>query len=301
MGAGARTTKDRFINNLNIFQLVPDSRRLWVYNAFLQDKFAVSDAVSLVAGIKVERSTFSGWQLLPNLRLAWQPSERALLWAAVSRAVRTPSRIDRQLQALPLLAPAPSFDSEKLTAFELGYRGEPARDVSLSLSAFANRYDDIRTTEFTGNPFPIMLRNGYKGWTYGLEAWGNAQVTRWWRAGFGVATLSKHLKVKDGRVDLNRRNALGNDPEWQVRLHSQFDLLPRLALTLNGRAVGKIDMDPEIGGYTELDGRLAYQASDAIELFVAGRNLLHQTHAEHNDPLSQLARRSLYAGARLRI
>jgi outer membrane receptor for ferric coprogen and ferric-rhodotorulic acid len=76
---------------------------------------------------------------------------------------------------------------------------------------------------------------------------------------------------------------------------------PRLELTVNARAVGRIDMNPEIGGYAEVDGRLAYQASDAIELFVAGRNLLHRTHAEHNDPAAQLARRSLYAGARLRI
>ena len=301
MGAGARTTKDRFINNLNIFQLVPNSRRLWVYNAFLQDRFSLTDQLSAIAGVKVERSTFSGWQLLPNFRLAWQPHERHMLWAAVSRSVRTPSRIDRQLQALPLLAPAPAFDSEKLTAFELGYRGEPAKEVSLSATAYANRYDDIRTTEFTGNPLPIMLRNGYKGWTYGLEAWGSAQLTQWWRAGFGLATLAKNLRVKDDRVDLSRRNALGNDPEWQVRLHSQMELAPRLALTLNGRAVGKIEMDPEIGGYTELDGRLAYQASDSVELFVAGRNLLHRTHIEHNDGSAQLARRSLYAGARFRI
>jgi len=301
-GAGVRTTDDEFINNLNIFQLVPNSRRLWVYNAFLQDRIALSETLAVTAGVKVERSTFSGWELLPNLRLAWQPTPEHLLWAAVSRAVRTPSRIDRQLQALPLLAPAPSFDSEKLTAFEIGYRGEPAKDFSLSLTAFANRYDDIRTTEFTGDPFPIMLRNGYRGWTWGIEAWGSAQVTSWWRAGFGLATLKKDLEIKEGRVDLARRNALGNDPKWQIRAHSQFDLAPRLELTLNGRAVGRIDMDPEIGGYAEVDGRLAYQANEAIELFVAGRNMLHQTHVEHNDPgATQLARRSFYAGARLRI
>ena len=301
-GAGVRTTDDEFINNLNIFQLVPNNNRLWVYNAFLQDRIALSEQVAVTAGIKVERSTFSGWQLLPNLRLAWQPNKEHLVWAAVSKAVRTPSRIDRQLQALPLLAPAPGFDSEKLTAFELGYRGEPAKDVLLSVTAFANRYDDIRTTEFTGAPFPIMLRNGYRGWTWGVEAWGSAQVTRWWRAGLGVATLKKDLEVVEGRVDLARRNALGNDPKWQIRAHSHFDLAPRLDLTLNGRAVGRIDMNPEIGGYAEVDARLAYQASEAIEVFVAGRNLLHRTHAEPNDPGSaQLARRSLYAGARLRI
>jgi iron complex outermembrane receptor protein len=160
-GIGARRTKDRFVNDLNPFELVPESKSLWVYNIFAQDRFNIAPELSVIAGVKLERSSFVGWQLLPNLRLAYQPNDRSLFWAAVSRAVRTPSRIDRELQFLPFVAPSTDFDSEKVTAFEAGYRGEPSNWLSFSVNLFYNRYTDIRTTEVTAFPGnPIELLNG---------------------------------------------------------------------------------------------------------------------------------------------
>jgi iron complex outermembrane receptor protein len=299
-GAGVRTTRDEFINELNLFNLVPPRRRLWVFNGFVQDRFRIAPDVSVTAGVKVERSTFSGLQLLPNLRVAWQPNGQTLLWAAVSRAVRTPSRIDRQLQALPLLAPAPGFTSEKLVAVEAGYRGQPSSTTSISVNGFVNFYDDLRSTEFVDGHFQLM--NGQEGRTYGVEAWGNAQLLPWWRASLGVTTLWKDLHDKPGHTELIPRNSLGNDPRWQVTGRSDFDLTSRLQLSLDARAVGRIEQDPEIGSYVEAGGQLSYQASRQIELFVAGRNLLHRTHVESNDPSgAQLARRTIYAGARARF
>jgi iron complex outermembrane receptor protein len=186
-GFGARTTRDEFINELTLFNLGPPRRRLWVFNGFVQDRHHVTPDLSLIAGVKLERSTFSGWQVLPNLRLAWQPDPRTLLWAAVSRAVRTPSRIDRQLEALPFLAPAPEFASEKLIAVEAGYRGQPSSSTTLSVNGFVNFYDDLRTTEFVDGHFQLM--NGAEGRTYGVEAWGTAQLSPWWRASLGVSSL----------------------------------------------------------------------------------------------------------------
>ena len=161
LGGGMRTTRDEFINNLNAFRLNPETRRLWIYNGFIQDRIRLTPTLSLIAGLKAEETSFTGIELLPNLRIAWQPSERALLWAAVSRAVRTPSRIDRQLEFLPLLAPGTGFVSEKLVAFEAGYRGQPTARTTLSVSVFFNLYDDLRTAEFQpgGGP-PIQLMNG---------------------------------------------------------------------------------------------------------------------------------------------
>jgi iron complex outermembrane receptor protein len=302
-GAGVRTTKDRFINNHDQFQLNPTSRRLWVYNMFAQDRFAVTPDLSIIAGLKVERSSFVGWQLLPNLRVAYQPHARALLWASVSRAVRTPSRIDRQLEALPLLAQSPDFESEKLVALEAGYRGEPTSWLNLSVSVFYNFYSDLRTTELSpGNVVPIELSNGRSGRTYGIEAWGSAQVTPWWRLSLGATTLHKNFHVAGERIDLAPRNSLGADPHWQVVGSSQMDLTPKLKLNLDMRGVGKLDLPPEVGSYVEAGGQLGYDLTEKIELYLAGRNLIHRTHAENGDPAaSQLARRSIYLGTRLRF
>ena len=302
-GAGVRTTKDLFINNLNAFELDPESRRLWVYNAFVQDRFALSPRLSLIAGVKAEKSSFVGWQLLPNVRIAYQPNQRTLLWAAVSRAVRTPSRIDRQLEFLPVVAPSTDFGVEKLLAFETGYRGEPSSWLSLSVNLFYNIYHDLRTTEFlNGSTIPIELLNGREARTYGIEAWAKAQVTPWWRLSFGASTLHKNSHVTDDRFDLQPRNSLGADPHWQVLASSDADLTQKLHLTLDVRDVGRLDLPPAVPGYVEAGGQLGYDLTDAIQLFVAARNLLHHTHLENGDPAAaQLARRTIYAGARARF
>jgi iron complex outermembrane receptor protein len=301
-GAGVRTTKDLFVNDLNPFELDPESRRLWVYNIFAQDRFSLSPELSLIAGVKLEKSSFVGWQVLPNVRLSYQPSERTLFWAAVSRAVRTPSRIDRELEFLPFVAPSTQFDAEKLTAFEAGYRGEPASWLSFSVNLFYNLYTDLRTTELTDFPGnPIELLNGRKGTTYGVEAWGKAQVTPWWRLSLGATTLHKNFHVLDDRVDLIPRNSLGADPRWQVVGSSDIDLTPKLRLTLDVRGVAPLDLPPHVPGYVDAGGKLGYDLSERVELFVAARNLLHHTHLENGDPSAQLVKRSIYAGTRLRF
>jgi iron complex outermembrane receptor protein len=194
VGAGVRTTRDEFINNLNPFILVPTRKRLWITNVFAQDEMALGNQLALTAGVKLEQSSFSGLEIPPNLRLAWQPAEKTLFWSAVSRAVRTPSRIDRNLQALPFLAPATEFKSETLTAIEAGYRGQPTNSTSLSVSLFYNIYDDLRTTEFRPDGV-VMLANSLKGTTYGIEAWATQQLAPWWRLKLGLATLAKDFEV----------------------------------------------------------------------------------------------------------
>lgn len=303
VGGGVRTTRDEFVNNLNPFHLAPSSRRLWVFTVFAQDRFRLTPELSLIAGLKAEQSTFSGVELLPNVRLAWQPHERMLLWGAVSRAVRTPSRIDRNLEFLPLLATAPGFRSEKLIAFEAGYRGQPTRRTSLSVSVFYNLYDDIRTTELApGGVLPIRLANGLEGATYGIEAWSRTQFAPWWRLDLGLAALWKDFRLDPGHVDLAQRDSLGHDPDYQLLARSHMNLTERLQLNVGVRLVGEIDTPPRLGSHVEADARVAYRLSDSIELYVAGSNLLHRTHAESNDPQrAQLPQRSVYGGTRLRF
>jgi iron complex outermembrane receptor protein len=301
-GAGLRTTRDEFINNLNAFQLDPTSKRLWIGNAFVQDRIDVGGGLSIIPGIKIERSTFTGWQALPNLRLAWQADERNLLWGALSRAVRTPSRIDRSLSNPPLLVPATGFQSEKLIALEGGYRGQPLANATLSVTAFHNWYDDIRTTELTNGGLPIQLRNGIRGRSWGIEAWGSVQVTDWWRLSLGGTRLWKDFAAKEGRADLANLAALGDDPRWQLQAGTQVDVADKVQLTLNGRWVGAIDTAPRIPSYVEASGRVAFAVTDLLELFAAGRNLLHGSHLESNDlNQGQRPQRSIVVGSRLRF
>jgi iron complex outermembrane receptor protein len=302
LGAGVRTTKDLFDNNLNPFVLTPERKRLYVLNAFVQDEIALGGGFDLIAGIKLENSSFSGLEVLPNVRLAWQPNERVLLWSSVSRAVRTPSRIDRQLNFLPILATADDFRSEELTAFEAGYRGQPSPSTTLSVSVFYNRYDNLRTTELApGGALPIRLSNGMKGETWGVEAWATQQVAPWWRLRLGLATLGKDLREKPGRNDITDGGSGGNDPDFKLMARSEINLGSDVDLDFGIRAVDDLPQ-PRIGAYVEADARLAWRATDSLELYVAGSNLLRSSHEESGYiNAAQRVERSVYAGTRVRF
>ncbi|MDO9488877.1 MAG: TonB-dependent receptor, partial [Sphingomonadaceae bacterium] len=299
-GAGVRTTKDMFVNNLGFFTLDPVEKRLWLGNIFIQDRFAISDRLAITAGLKLEKTSFTSVEVLPNLRLAYQPNDKTLLWTAVSRAVRTPSRIDRDLQEPGILL-AGTFNSEQLTALEVGYRGQPSAKTSVSVSLFYNMYDGLRTTEPASTTafLPVRLENGLEGDTFGIEAWGTAEVASWWRLSAGIATIDKDFELKPGRVDIENGISLGNDADVQARFRSQMNLAANVEFDVMLRAVDTLP-DPHVDSYMEADARIAWRPSEVVELFVAGRNLLHDRRDESGDAeRGSLLPRSVIAGTRL--
>src|SRR5205085_6783575 len=115
-----------------------------------------------------------------------------LLWAAASRALRAPSRIDKEffLPATPpfLIDGGPDFRSEIADVLEVGYRGQPDPRLSWSVTGFHHWYDRLRSGEQqpSGN---FQVQNGTAGRVWGVEAWGNVQVTRRWRLSVGLVEL----------------------------------------------------------------------------------------------------------------
>jgi iron complex outermembrane receptor protein len=298
VGAGARMTRDKFVNNANFFQLTPQSKTLWIYNAFAQDRIDLGGGVAVTGGLKLEKTTFTGVELLPSVRLAWQLSSDHLLYASAARALREPSRIDRDLTAPGFLVGG-TFQAEKLTALEAGYRGQPARNVSLSVATFYNLYDDLRSTATTPvTVVPFRLANGIKGHTWGVEAWGTAQMTDWWRLSAGISTLHKSFHLDPGAVDAGNFVSLGNDPDYHLQLASRFDFTPSLGLDVQVRRYGSRP-NPKVPAYTDADARLGWRVAPAVELYVAGSNLFHDSRPESEDVnRGQLVHRIVYLGAR---
>lgn len=297
-GAGLRLTWDKFINPINAFQLNPRARSLWFWNGFVQDRIDLGGGLALTAGAKLEQISYTNVQILPSMRLAWQVAPDHLLWGAIARAVRTPSRIDRQLEAPGILRPG-TFQPEQLTAFELGYRGQPASNLSLSVNLFYNRYDRLRTTR--PDPvtvFPVELANGLRGETWGVEAWAAWQATRWWRLTAGVSTLGKRFRLRPGEQDLENGISLGNDPDYHWQVGSRMDLSDRLALDLQLRSYDSRP-DPKVPTYYDLNARIGWRVTPKVELFVTGVNLLDARRPESADTdRGQLVRRGVSAGLR---
>jgi len=299
-GLGHRINRDKFINNVNIFVFDPPVKTYNLSNVFLQDTYAIEDNLKLTVGTKFEYNTFSGFEYLPSARLAWQVSDAHLLWSAVSRAVRTPTPIDRNLVAPGLFIGGPDFRSEKLIAYEVGYRGRPSADATFSVSLYYNQYDDVRTTQLspTGG-LPISFGNGLRGDGYGVEAWGEYRALPWWRLSPGVNFLHKNLGLKPGATDISNRQSTGNDPAYQFSLRSAMDLPHGLELDVGVRTVDDLP-NPPIASYVAVDARLGWHVTDGIELSLSALDLFDGRHAETaasaGPPLD--LRRTVYIGLR---
>lgn len=284
-GGGYRRSRDA-VGNTAALAFLPANLRLTLANVFAQDTIALSERLRLTVGAKFERNNYTGLEFQPNARLAWQLSDQSLLWTALSRAVRTPSRLDRELFSPGIppftgLAGGPDFQSEKLTAFEIGYRAQPSPRWSYSVTAFRHRYDDLRSLESispSGGP-PAVIANLMEGRAHGIEAWGSWRAADWWRLSVGLNTLNKSLHFKPGSRDIGGLQGAGNDPPRKFMLRSAMNLGPHGEFDVNVRSVAARP-NPAVPSHVALDIRWAWQFSRDVELSLTGFNLLERRHPE---------------------
>lgn len=292
-GGGYRLMQDRVANTPAI-AFLPARRDLHLFNAFLQNEISlIPDSLFLTLGSRFEHNDYSGFEFQPTARLAWTPAVDHTFWAAVSRAVRSPSRIDTEVFApnpppLGLQGGGSRFDSEKLMAYELGYRTEVAQNLGLSVATFFHDYDDVRSVEpVAGAPGQTIILNRLAARTYGVEISATWQPLDFWRLRGGYTLFRKHIRF--GRsLDVNQGRAEGNDPQHQFVLHSminlprnfEFDSVLRYVDNLNQRG-------PTVPSYVELDLRLGWHPAPNWEFALVGQNLLNRRHPEFGAPATR--------------
>jgi len=278
-GGGYRHADDRVTNSTQLAFLPEDKTLHWT-NVFAQDEIALGSRWRLTLGTKLESNVYTGTDFLPSARLAWKPDPQQLVWSAASRAVRAPSRLDRELfaPAQPpfILAGGPDFRSEVVKVYELGYRAQRA-SLSYSVTGFYNQYDELRSVEQAGSAF--VLGNKMEGHGQGLEAWGTLQAARAWRLSAGALFLDQHLRLKPDSTDTTGVAAAGNDPKHQFSLRSSLDLGGNQQFDVMARYVGELP-NPRVPAYAAVDARYAWQVRREVELSVTAQNLFDHAHPE---------------------
>jgi iron complex outermembrane receptor protein len=293
-GFGYRLTRD-VVTNAPALAFFPARLNQSLISGFAQDEVPLGKDWSLTFGTKVEHNDYSGLEVEPSVRLQWIATPDQSLWAAVSRAVRRPSRIDRDLSegAPPyfvLLAGGQGFTSEKVTAYELGHRAHFGPNIATSFSAYYNDYDDVRST--APNPktiFPFFFENNLKGETHGFEFTADWQALAGWRLHASYNLLREHLRIKPGQTDINNALNETSDPRQQFSLRSSVDLPHAVEFDTEWR---RVDARPghngptpaSLPGYFELNARLGWRPLKNLELSVVGQNLLHNHHPEYGLP-----------------
>jgi iron complex outermembrane receptor protein len=143
-----------------------------LYSLFLHDEITlIPGTVSLIIGSRFEHNDYSGFDVQPNGRLLWTITPNNSAWAAVSRAVRSGTSGEQdinyryrtipvktaqnqndpqltEIQKLPVIGIPyrleilgnKNFKSEELLAYEIGYRTEPMPRLSFDIAAYYNSY-----------------------------------------------------------------------------------------------------------------------------------------------------------------
>jgi iron complex outermembrane receptor protein len=303
-GAGVRLIPEsittHFPGSVDFF---PPQRTDALYSGFVQEEIKfIPDKLSLTGGIKLEHNDYSGFEFQPNVRLLYRPRVHESFWAAVTRAVRTPSRLDSDVNVAALIAvPAflriigqPNFQSETAIDFEGGYRQLFSSKVYLDLAVFHNRYGDLQnitgpivvSATSPGLPhidFDFPFVNGAEGNSDGVEISPSWDLTPWFqvKGAYSYLTLDIHSTV--GPVgDSVAANFSHSGPHHtvfvapRITLPKGFDLDP----TYHYQSATAFDLNFPVPAYHSLDLRLGWNLAKNVEFSVTGQNLLQPHHVE---------------------
>ena len=304
-GGGVRLT-DYSIEGTPTLLFEPMSRSLNLADIFAQDSIAIEPTLTAILGLKIEDDPYSGATPLPSGRLSWKPTEDTLFWAAISRAVRSPTPFDTDVVeksgSSVLLTGNNYFLDETLVAYELGTRIQPTENLSFSLSAYYNDYNDLRSIEITPiTLFPITWGNKLQGSTYGVEAWGDYQIFPWWRLSASLNALREHFDFAAGSTGAALGvSQIGDDPHETATLRSRIDMLSNVNFDWDLRYVSKLP-NPIVPAYVELNASIGWNVSQTVRLSLSGFNLLHARHQEFPASVADAVPRSFSVGLQWRF
>ena len=297
-GIGFRFMDDEKTGNNNV-SFAPAKRRSSLYNFFLQDKITLSpDKWFLTLGSKFEHNDFSGFELQPNIRLQWHPTSQQTLWSAISRAVRTPTPIEEDLTSTLITAaglraafvPNNDFKSEKLIAYELGYRNQLTESLSADVSVFYNDYEHLQTFRFQTivpvingiDPphflLPVQFTNEMQGTSHGLESAFNWMLNENLKISLNYSLLRMSLTAPDPAQE----SAELLYPDYQSGLKIFWNINNNW--TLDTSVIHIAELASGVDAYTRLDINLSGQLTKSLRFNLTGQNVLEKNHREFGSP-----------------
>jgi iron complex outermembrane receptor protein len=301
-GFGARWSPSDIVQTVATVDFLPHHQADNIYSTFIQDQIAIiHNKLWLTLGSKFEHNIFTGWENQPSGRLLWTPTPHQTFWASVSRAVRTPSRIDEDLHLTGLVLTNPlificvcdnrKFVSETLLGYEAGYRKLVTSSFYVDLAVFHNHYNDLTsygalTISVVNSPPPthillsLPFANGIMGSTNGAEIAPDWKATRWMELKASYSYVSLNLTEKPAHAKTSYVSSYeGSSPHNEVTAQALFNLPKGFEFDPTYRYVGALPVQG-IHAYGTVDARLGWHFAKSFELSIAGQNLLQPRHAE---------------------
>jgi iron complex outermembrane receptor protein len=291
-----------------------------LYSAFLQDEIRLAPELWLTVGSKFEHNSYTGFEYEPSARLAWTPGSRNAFWAAASRAIRQPARLENgvrvDLGTTPLNAYTllnvrlngnPNFRSEELRDFEAGYRAQWTPKLSLDATAYVSFYRNLSTIESQAPQVSVgpagvridqllMYANMASARNYGGEVSLNYTVNPRWRVSASYALLRLNMTLEPGSTDTLTWNSSNANPSNQIGLRSQVNLSRKLEWDQTLAWVQRLQ-NGSTPGYVRADTRLGWRLGEVAQLSIVGQNLVRSGYSEFGDTpwlVSTMAARKVF-------
>jgi iron complex outermembrane receptor protein len=303
-GLGYRYSSSHTHGDLSI-TLNPADLNTQIGSSFIQDEIAVSpDRLYLTLRTKLEHDYYTGFVLLPNARLTWQPNARQMFWAAISRTARTPTSLDTAERlnfagfpgpdGTPVLLGQvgnPHFKNEESITYEAGTRITPLKLLSIDFAAFYGDYTHQETVEPAPSVFettpapphlflPTTFENLMHGETQGLEMAANWKVSDRWTLSPGYAFEQIHMHLDPSSQDTESvGEAEGSSPVNSGQLRSHFIFPYNVSWDTSAYFVGRLN-NPRIPSYTRVDTLLSWHYREGLSISLVGQNLVRDTHLE---------------------
>ncbi|HEU5336467.1 MAG TPA: TonB-dependent receptor [Terriglobales bacterium] len=296
-GAGFRSMQVHSSPMAYTRAIIQPHSTLHLFSTFAQDEIAiVGERLWATTGCRVEHNDYTGWEVQPNLRLLWKPRPRQAAWAAVSRAVRTPSVYEVSIRVPAPVSPGvpvsgtllgnPDLQAESVLAYEAGYRVQATPHVTLDAATFYNRYRHLISytpiwgADGTAAPELILkMTNGVRGETYGGEIAATYVVSRLWSVQGSYSLFRGQWGAGPGDRNAVSSFVPGQTPRHQFQIRSALSPLREVAFDTNLFYVSGWTAYP-LSSQTRLDTRVGWKASKHVEFDVVIQNALQPRHAE---------------------
>jgi iron complex outermembrane recepter protein len=286
----------------------PAKCKTQLYSGFIQDEIALlPDKVFLTLGSKIEHNNFTGYEVQPSVKTSWLVTQDQTLWASIARATRTPNISEYDINVVVGTVGShytrqqgdTGFDSEKLIAYELGYRARPTDNSLLNIALFYNDYNDLRSaeqvpgivTEGSNSFISVFPRNHGKGKAVGFELDGSIKLTKKWELKSAYSYLKLDLDTNIGSTDTELEKEQKRSPQHQFNIQSRYDISNNITLDNILYYVSGITVDDnsynslKIPAYFRFDTHIGWQYSKNISFDLVGQNLFDNSHAEFSGAL----------------
>jgi outer membrane receptor protein involved in Fe transport len=287
---GADYTRDVYDstphNGINVTN--PDDFANDQVSAFIEDEITVADNLWYTIGFRGQYNELTHYDWAGSTALVWEFTPKHFLRGAISRSFRRPTFWEEFKTDADSWGKFgnDSLRNEGEVSYEVGYRGQWAKNLSVNIEGYANKTKNLISMETLTSPvWHQQFENALDVTTYGFETSFEWRPADWW--------LMRAFHTYMHQTNRGQLTGWGNDklevvlsPQQRAGLTNRFYLDKSTTLNTQlywtqGGATQSLEHIKPTSAFYRFDVRLARSFwKDTAEIAVGATNLFDKSHPE---------------------